>query len=143
MKFDHSYGVIPLKKIGGEWITLLIKHRRSAFWGFPKGHSDEGETPYQAAVRELSEETGLSVKKIIIQEPLLERYHFRSQGKMISKTVTYFIAEVNEGEVTLQTEEVEDFRWVPLVSAENEVTYDQAKSLCRKTCQQILMSHNG
>ena len=140
MKFDHSYGIVPLKKVEGEWITLLIKHRRSAFWGFPKGHADAGEEPFEAAVRELFEETGMSIKNLLVQKPLQEKYQFRFQGEMISKTVTYFIAEVDEGVVTLQTEEVEEFRWVPLTDAEFEVTYEQAQLICRQTCQQILDS---
>lgn len=140
MKLDYSYGVVPVKKIGGEWLALIIKHRRSEFWGFPKGHADAEEQPYEAATRELFEETGLRIKTILVTEPLIEKYQFRSQGTLISKTVTYFIAEVEDEEVKLQTEEVEEYRWVPLTEAEKEVTYEQAKSICRQTCQQIITS---
>lgn len=140
MKLDYSYGVIPVKKVSGEWIALIIKHRKSEFWGFPKGHADAGEPPLQAAARELFEETGMSIKSILVPEPLTEHYQFRFQGTMISKTVTYFIAEVEDEDVILQTEEVEEYRWVPLTDAEKEVTYEQAKSICRQTCQQIITS---
>jgi 8-oxo-dGTP pyrophosphatase MutT (NUDIX family) len=38
---------------------LLMKHPRR--WDLPKGHLDEGETELQCALRELQEETGISV----------------------------------------------------------------------------------
>jgi bis(5'-nucleosidyl)-tetraphosphatase len=138
MMLDRSYGVIPLKKIKGEWYTLLIKHQRSSFWGFPKGHADESEQPYETAAREIFEETGLTIKNLLINEPLSENYRFRAHGLWIDKTVVYFIAEVNEGEVVLQHVEVEESVWVPLKEADQKVTFDQAKDLCRQTCKLVL-----
>lgn len=39
--------------------VLLLKHKKLGLWLPPGGHIDEGETPDQAALRELKEETGL------------------------------------------------------------------------------------
>ena len=39
---------------------LLLKHKRLGLWLAPGGHIDEGETPDQAVLREVLEETGLS-----------------------------------------------------------------------------------
>ncbi|MDE2143958.1 MAG: NUDIX domain-containing protein, partial [Elusimicrobia bacterium] len=39
--------------------VLLIKHKKLGLWLAPGGHIDEGETPDEAALRELKEETGL------------------------------------------------------------------------------------
>ena len=53
--------------------VLLVKNRLrkeykeyydSGFWGFPKGHMEEGESPLKAAEREVFEETGFKVKSI-------------------------------------------------------------------------------
>lgn len=137
MKKDYSFGIIPLKKMEGEWHTLLIKHQKSSFWGFPKGHADEGEEPYHTATRELAEETGLRVKHPLSKEPLTENYRFRAHGRWIDKTVVYFIAEVQDGEVALQHEEIEDFCWIALKEAESKVTFDQAKSICRQACRKM------
>jgi 8-oxo-dGTP pyrophosphatase MutT (NUDIX family) len=41
--------------------VLLLKHRRLGIWVQPGGHIDAGETPWDAAQREVQEETGLRV----------------------------------------------------------------------------------
>ena len=40
--------------------VLLHRHKRLDMWLQPGGHIDDGETPEQAAVREVLEETGLT-----------------------------------------------------------------------------------
>ena len=134
MKLDRSYGMIPLKKIEGQWYTLMIKHQRSAFWGFPKGHANEGELPFETALRELFEETGLVVKNKLKDEPLTENYQFRAHGGWVDKTVEYYIVEVEEGDVVLQHIEVEESCWLPLKEAELKATFEQAKAICREAC---------
>ncbi|MFK7917793.1 MAG: NUDIX hydrolase [Ilumatobacter sp.] len=41
--------------------VVLLKHKRLGLWLQPGGHIDPGETPWQAALREAREETGLEV----------------------------------------------------------------------------------
>ena len=41
--------------------VVLHKHKRLGLWLQPGGHIDPGEAPWQAAVREAQEETGLPV----------------------------------------------------------------------------------
>jgi hypothetical protein len=62
--YESSCGAVVFRDIKGEIRYLLIKNRRSAHWGFPKGHIEMGETPQQTAMREVLEETGIHVKLI-------------------------------------------------------------------------------
>ncbi len=41
--------------------VVLLRHRRLGIWLQPGGHIDAGETPWDAALRESCEETGLEV----------------------------------------------------------------------------------
>lgn len=41
---------------------LLVKHKKFNKWVQPGGHIEEDETPEEAAVREVYEETGLKIK---------------------------------------------------------------------------------
>jgi bis(5'-nucleosidyl)-tetraphosphatase len=128
---EISFGIIPLKKVEKEWHVLLINHKKGSFWAFPKGHSEKGETPRQAAERELFEETGLFVKKLLAEQTLSESYHFTRGKQLIHKTVVYFLAEV-EGHVHLQVEEIYDSQWVKLSDAESHVTFPQAKAVIKQ-----------
>lgn len=130
MAKDKSFGIIPLKQIEGEWQFLVVQPLQG-WWGFPKGHADADESPVEAAERELLEETGLRIDQFLYPEPLYELYQFRLQGKLIDKTVAYWIASV-KGEIRLQKEEMRDACWLPFDQAVVRLTFDGAKELCRQ-----------
>lgn len=48
--------------VAGPLGTLLHMHRRERRWLQPGGHIDRGETPWDAAVRETREETGIEAR---------------------------------------------------------------------------------
>jgi 8-oxo-dGTP pyrophosphatase MutT (NUDIX family) len=48
------------RTVDGQWEYLLVEARRSrGEWVLPKGHIEPGETPEEAAVREVQEEAGV------------------------------------------------------------------------------------
>ncbi|WP_228840673.1 bis(5'-nucleosyl)-tetraphosphatase [Candidatus Protochlamydia phocaeensis] len=127
---DYSFGIIPLRYSQQQWHVLLVQHQ-AGHWAFPKGHADAGESPQQAAERELYEETGLKVKKYLSQEDLIERYFFKVRQQRICKLVRYFIALV-EGQVVIQEAEIQASRWLPLSEASQHVTFKEGKLLCQQ-----------
>lgn len=128
MQKDESFGVIPLSCARGLWEVFLIQHQRGRYWGFPKGHAEPGETPQQAAFRELKEETNLEIVRYLQKEPLSEQYYFMMEGRRIFKRVLYFIAEV-EGTVKLQEKEIQNGVWLPLTDAIEKVTHAEGKAI--------------
>lgn len=129
MRYEHSFGIIPITKKDNEWHVLIIQHAPGKHWGFPKGHADPNESPQATATRELLEETGLSITKFLVDTPLEEAYFFHRGNQLVHKKVSYFIAQVH-GEIHLQEIEVSDCQWVPLAKAENLLTHTQAKQVC-------------
>ena len=98
---DHVYGAIL---ITGNLETVVIQGRKSGKWSFPKGHGNRGELPLDACLRELKEETGITLKSEVPDDTL--RF---SSG-------TYFIFYVEE-KVELypeDTNEVMSAMWVSL-----------------------------
>jgi len=62
---DASYGAIIVTKAYDEVLIIAggdVK-RGDRFWGFPKGHREDGETNAQAAIREVKEETSAEIEE--------------------------------------------------------------------------------
>ncbi len=134
---EHSCGIIPIRKTKKGFDLLLIRHGQAGHWSFPKGHPQKDEECEETAVRELKEETNLDIVRFLPLEPFEESYVFRRNKEVVSKTVTYLAAIVTE-EVTIQAEEVSDYRWIAIEDAENFVTFAETKRLCA-TIQQYLL----
>jgi 8-oxo-dGTP pyrophosphatase MutT (NUDIX family) len=134
---DESYGIVPLRKKSGQWEVFLVKHRQG-HWAMPKGHKEEGEGPYDAAVRELFEETNLTVVRLLSDELIEEKYTFKQDNTLIFKTVKYFVAEV-AGSEKIQLDELKDGKWAHFHEAEKLVTFQQAKNILQKV-QKIIQN---
>jgi bis(5'-nucleosidyl)-tetraphosphatase len=127
----ESFGIVPFLNENSTWKVLLILHREGNHWGFPKGKANPGETPLAAAPRELKEETGLAVLKVLREEPLIEQYQFRRKKQFILKTVQYFPALV-EGSLQLQEEEIREAKWLTIPEAMQQLTFREARHILQE-----------
>lgn len=106
--YEKSCGAVIYRRKSGNLEFLLIKNRRGGNWGFPKGHIERGENEFETALREVREETGLSVSLLEGFRSLSE-YHPRGR---IFKQVVFFLAEMPEGgDIVPQQTEVDRFIW--------------------------------
>lgn len=109
---------------------LLVFFRRGS-WDMPKGKIDPGETPEQAALREVQEETGLS--KLTLGNFLTHTYHtYQLKGERILKVTWWYDMTTDETSVVPQTEEdIEEIRWVEPKSwlAASPVVYGNIKDV--------------
>jgi bis(5'-nucleosidyl)-tetraphosphatase len=132
-KTDKSFGIIPIKRVSGEWQVLLIhqfsKIGNNSYWVFPKGHAEGNETALQSAKRELFEETGLTAEKIL-QDPVFSlEYSFQFDGVQIEKTVDFYIGIVVDDTVVIQPEEVKEAGWYKLDEAMQRLDYSDTKKM--------------
>lgn len=124
-----SAGAVPIRKAGNDWEYLIL--RAFNYWDFPKGMVEADEDPWNAAIRELEEETGLinftapHGKAFVETEPY---------GK--GKIARYYILEINEsGPIELKPNpltgviEHHEYRWL---------SYEEAYSLMVPRIKKVL-----
>ncbi|MCU0621881.1 MAG: NUDIX domain-containing protein, partial [Gemmatimonadales bacterium] len=80
IELEVSAGGIVFRQPAGESPRFLLIRDSYRNWGFPKGHLEHEETPAQAAVRESTEETGLT--DLALHGPIrVIDWHFRFRGR--------------------------------------------------------------
>lgn len=100
-------------------------------WSLPKGHIEEGETPEQAAIREVAEETGIQSE--ISRELGVIDFWFMAGGKRIHKTVHHYLFTEKGGELAPQVSEVDDVGWFPLEEIISLLAYPDEKKLIARS----------
>jgi 8-oxo-dGTP pyrophosphatase MutT (NUDIX family) len=97
---------------GSEPRALLIRVRAHGF-ELPKGHVEEGETPEEAAIRELREETGLVSAVMVGRKIGAIEYSFPWEGAWINKQVVFFRVSAEEAPLfDPMPERTREMRWV-------------------------------
>jgi 8-oxo-dGTP pyrophosphatase MutT (NUDIX family) len=119
---EFSAGGVVLR--GGE-IVVIVPTRRgpggARVLALPKGHPEPGESPAQAALREVREEAGVSGE---LTESLgVVEYTYERKGRRIAKQVEFFLIEYRDGDPADHDHEVEQARWMPLAEAVSALSY--------------------
>lgn len=101
---------------GGQ--VLVILHRRLGTWLPVGGELELGETPSEAAVRELREETGLAGRFPALERALdgvpdgligYEEHQAGSKGRHLNFV---FVADVDGDAAVIPNDELVEWRWV-------------------------------
>jgi 8-oxo-dGTP pyrophosphatase MutT (NUDIX family) len=106
---------------------------KRVLWSLPKGHIEEGETPEQAAIREVAEETGITSS--ITKSLGVIDFWFMAGGKRIHKTVHHFIFAEVGGTLLAQESEVDEVSWFPLAEIVDRLAYPDEKKLIAKSAE--------
>jgi mutator protein MutT len=120
-------------------VAVIVPTRRAAdgsrVLSLPKGHVDPGETPLQAAEREVREEAG------VVAEPVTElgesRYWYRRGGRTIGKSVHFYLFRYRRGNTEDHDDEVEEARWMPLQDAERDLTYPAEREMVSRAREHL------
>ena len=116
---------------------IIVKNKRGdislnkSFWGFPKGHLEDGEKPAEAAVREVYEETGFRVK-LNSNKPIAEsRYDINLEDGVIHKTVWFYEMKVINAFEKEPDNEIEELAIVNYDEAINLLTFREDKKILK------------
>ena len=104
----YTVGAIVVLR-DGSGAVLLVRQAYKGRWGLPGGLSRRGEEPYDTALREVQEETGLRIE--ILGEPFVD------VDVVIRKVDVIYSARLATGVVAAQAKaklpEILECRWFP------------------------------
>ncbi len=102
---EISAGVIIFRKTKDGPKFLLLYHG-GRYWNFAKGKIEAKEGSYEAAIREIKEETGLGRNELRFDPrfKVYDRFIFTRSRQKVFKTVIYFLAETREPTVKISDE---------------------------------------
>ncbi|GGC01089.1 NUDIX hydrolase [Cellulomonas carbonis] len=130
---ETSAGGLVVAALGGRPHTAVIARRNRAGrleWCLPKGHLEGDETPEEAAVREIAEETGI-IGRVRQQLGTID-YWFTGDDRRVHKVVHHFLLDATGGELTVEGDpdgEAEDVAWVALVEVGERLAYPNERRL--------------
>ena len=130
-------GVVYHRTDDGIEICLAARRTRRGelVWGLPKGAVEEDESPEDAAVREVREETGLDAE---IEDDLgTIRYFYVWEGVRIRKQVRFFLMRETGGDITDHDEEMEDVQWFPLARSVKRAGYRGERDVLQRAVERL------
>jgi 8-oxo-dGTP pyrophosphatase MutT (NUDIX family) len=138
-RVEKSAGGVVLRTIGGVVHALVIRDPYQK-WGLPKGRAENGETPAEAAVREVREETGLQDVELGPELVTID-WRFAVNGAPIHKYTTFFLMYSGTGDpIPAKAEGISRCVWVPLDKAPDKISYENAAEVVR-IAQRISAEH--
>jgi 8-oxo-dGTP pyrophosphatase MutT (NUDIX family) len=112
-----------------------LDRRGRLLWSLPKGHLEGGESPEQAAIREVQEETGIR-GRVVTKLGVID-FWFVADSHRVHKTVHHFLLEAISGELSNADVEVDDVAWVPLGDLPGRLAYDTERKLLAAITDQL------
>lgn len=130
---ETSAGGLVISVRDGEPYAAIIARRNRAGrveWCLPKGHLENGEGPEEAALREVSEETGISGR--ILAHLATIDYWFSGHDRRVHKVVHHYLMEYVSGEPTVDGDpdhEAEEAAWIPLHDMTRRLAYPNERRI--------------
>lgn len=135
-RIERSSGGVVFRR-NGEGLAYLLIRDPYDNWGLPKGHIEGDESPVDAAVREVAEETGLNDITVIAELPTIDWY-FRDRGRLVHKICHFYLVESIRGEPVPQLDEgISACVWRSFDHALETVTYDNAREVLRAAGERL------
>lgn len=138
-------GVIISVQEGHAFVAVIARRNRGGRleWCLPKGHLEGRETPAEAAVREVFEETGISGR--VLKHLASIDYWFSGIDRRVHKVVHHFLLEALSGTLTTENDpdqEAEKVEWVRIDKVSPRLAYPNERRIIA-SAQELLFGKQG
>lgn len=121
-------GSVTYRQTGSETLYLVVSSSDGEHWVLPKGHIEPNESPEEAALRELREESGI-VGRIVDKLPI--QYLEISQEKL---AVQYFLIEALQSCPVVENRMI---RWETPETAHELLSFENTKQILREGASRL------
>ena len=141
MTREFSAGGVLVRRLRGRWWVAAIRPqgKPAGTWALPKGLIDAGESGAETALREVTEETGLSGR--LVGKLGDVRYVYSRDGERIFKVVSFFLLRYAAGRIGElppgMEREVAEARWLPLEDAPRLLAYRGEKEMALRAAASL------
>lgn len=115
--------------------VVIVGRDSDGVWGLPKGTPDEGESLEEAALREVSEETGLRVE--IVKKVGVVEYWFTHEGVRYHKWVHHYLMRPTGGSTKDHDHEYDRVEWLPVKEAVRTLTFENDRGMVRQAISKL------
>lgn len=125
-------GVVISVQDGWAYVAVIARRNRGGRleWCLPKGHLEGTETAEEAAIREVSEETGIQGR--ILRHLASIDYWFSGTDRRVHKVVHHFMIEALSGVLTTENDpdqEAEKVEWVRIDKVGSRLAYPNERRI--------------
>jgi 8-oxo-dGTP pyrophosphatase MutT (NUDIX family) len=121
-------GLVVDTETGQAAVIGRLDRRGRLVWSLPKGHVEQGETVEQAAVREVTEETGINGAVVAALGSI--DYWFVAEDRRI-------LLRAVGGELSGADHEVTEVAWVPLADMPSRLAYADERRLVQRAAAML------
>lgn len=98
-------------------------------WSLPKGLIEPGESTQKAALREVLEETGMTVTIETDLGQISYWYLWRETHTLYKKTVTFYLMGLEREDIGKHDNGVAEVRWTPIHDARQMLSYQSEREI--------------
>ncbi len=137
MPKEISAGIIIYKRMkdrdGRVDIKYLLLYHGRGYWNFPKGKLEKDERSYEAAIREVGEETDIPSESLRIERnfKVADKYIYQREGAKFFKIVIFFLAQTLKADIKLSSEH-EGYGWFLFKDAQRLLKHQNSKMIIKK-----------